>query len=987
MPELLILLLIFILSLLLLRKNFDLGIKVLLVLSVFLHKEVFSIFKWDFLPVRFFMVAVGVYFGINVLKWLKNKDLKSKLTGILKEPFLFLLMSIWLVRGISIVFSKNLTASIFLYSFFTLVVILGLVIFEKYYLQKQKVLQLIKLYIYISLALTFFGFFQLYLYSTYEFIIGALWNVPGHVPRIGSTFWDVNHFAALLASLLPMLGVFILLEKKFKTKAWYSVMFVLMTGMLFLTSSRTAWIIAAVSFLSFVTILLVRKFGSRGIVYILATLILIAIPLLREYSIKSSPFRAYVKQNFHYRLDSFASHFMLLTGSYQIFEEYPILGGGYGSFFEHFRKTDISAEFFGRDPAALNTRVPAHTIWGEAMAETGVVGISLLLLFVMLILGVFLFGALKLKEKSEHLILNALFSTMLGVFLAGVFYSYNSEFFWLIIFLYFLLGTSLVFKQYSYRDIYKYYLRSWKFYFLFIVLISFALIFPGLGKTHLVPWDEAIYAQVAKNMVVRGEYLDMFWKPNLIWFEKPPLLMWNMSIFMKLLGFTSLAARIPSAVFGFLTVIVTFLLSKKLFGKVAAYFSSLALVTGVHFLYYTRSAMLDVTTTFFITLSIFLYVIAKEKNLLRFWFLAGLAAGLAVMSKGVIGLFPLVIIFVQELFIRIFGGDESTRPNFLSKFLMFVSGMVLISFPWHLLMYVRYGQEFLQNYFIYHVFSRAATAIEDKGQPLFWYITVMRVSMRLWFILLLGAFPLFIYKTLKKYEKFSLFTIWAVSVFVVFSVSSSKIIWYIIPLYPAVSIMVGYLAAHTVKFLEKRLPVMQKVLGQFLVIYVATAVVLMYLFFYRHLVYTNDLTKSQAELLRLKDETFSVEQLVYVDRVEMPLVMFYTEGPFKIIDFAPAHGRAPMQTYDNRIVLVTKKGRFTDDPSYYNRSPTVIKEMGDYILFYYESDLRLDKERLKVVRKLIKDYRAAPQGDSNINKLMEEEISLIKRISVFEEVS
>lgn len=976
---------IFVLALILLKKNFYHALSVLLVVSVLLHKEVFSIYKWDFLPVRFFMLAFGLYGVLAFLKWFAQHKSLRKVYEQLNDPFILLLGSIWLVRGVSILFSKNLQASILLFGFFSTIVVLGYLLYFKLRNKPDLIMGYIKKYIFIALGLVFFGFFQLYLYTQHEIIIGALWNVPGHVARIGSTFWDVNHFAALLASLLPILGVLILLEGPMKRKVAYSAMFATMTGMLLLTSSRTSWIIALVSFLSFITLLLIRKFGKKGIAIILGALILIAIPLVREYNIKSSPFRAYVKDTFHYRLDSFASHLMLLQGSYQIFEEYPILGGGYGSFFEHFRKTDISDEFFGRDPAALNTRVPAHTIWGEAMSETGVVGLSLFVMFVLLVSSVMLYGFFTKKEKKDFLMMNAMFSTFIGILTAGIFYSYNSEFFWLVLFLYFLYALSVVGigKDVSYKEVFTYFLKRSEFYFLIVAIISFLLIFVGLGSTHLIPWDEAIYSRIARNILETGDFINLYWKKGIIWFEKPPFAMWSMAISMKYLGVSSFATRLPSALFGFGTVLLTYKLGHKLYGRLAAYFAGLSLVLGVTFLYYSRAAMIDVTTTFFVTAGIYVYFKLLEKNNKKLWFLTGLLIGFAVITKGVIGLIPLVIIGLSELFTR---GKLKTifSAKNLANYGVLVAGLLLVSVPWHLVMYLRYGEAFFQNYFIYHVISRATEAIEQKGQPFYWYFIVMKVSMRIWFIPLLLAVPLFLYKSLSRKPKYLVFTIWFVFTFLLFSSASSKIVWYILPIYPAASLMVGYIIQEIYNWLATKIHHLDDKVFEFLAIFVVTVFALMYFFYNRHLVYTGDLTGSQAAMLQLKDKELGTEDVVYVDRIDLPIVMYYTDGPFQIIDYAPHKLRAPLQNYDKKVILISKKGRYEADPDYYG-NPKVVGEAGDYILVYYEAQLDLDEKRVKDILKEIRKQISSPFPDQVlINELRLEQAELEENIKGWE---
>ncbi|MFC1756059.1 glycosyltransferase family 39 protein [Patescibacteria group bacterium] len=982
--EILIIGLIIVSSFILLLKNFNLGIKVLLVLSTLLHKEVFSIYEWDFLPVRFFMLSLGIFLVYDVFKtYLKEKSIKKYLS-ILKDPLVLILILLWLVRAASIIFSKNLTASIQLLAFFTTVVALGILLYKNFYEKEDKLLDLIKFYIKVTLVLTFFGLFQLFLYTKYEFIIGALWNVPGHIPRIGSTFWDVNHFASLLACLLPVIGVLILVEKGVKKKLGYIATFGLMTGMLLLTSSRTSWIIALVSFLTFVVLFLIRQFGKKGIYGLLLAILLILIPAVKEYSIKSSPFRAYIKDNFHYRLDSFASHLMLIEGSFQIFEEYPVLGGGYGGFFEHFSRTDVSAEFFGRDPAALNTRVPAHTIWGEAMAETGLVGLSLVVLSVFVLLGVPLYGAFKAEDKKDKLILSAIFSTLLGVFIAGIFYSYNAEYFWLVLFIYYLYSLSVVRKNSNLRHVFEHFTGSSKFYLFLIIVFSFALIFSKLGINHLIPWDEAIYAKIAKNMVVRDEFINMYWRSSDIWFEKPPLMMWLMAGFMKLLGFSSLAARLPSAILGFGTVILVYLMSKKFFGKFAAYFSALSLVTGIHYLYYSRAAMIDVATTFFITLSIYLFLIAKEKKKLHLYFLSGLVTGLGVMAKGVIGFLPLLIMGAYDLYLLIFKIDKDWKA-LIRPYIYLISSTLLVALPWHFVMYARYGKAFIDNYLIYHVFNRAAQAIEDKGQPFFWYAMVMRVSMRVWFISFVGALPIFIVRAFRKEKIYALFLGWFSIVFLLFSASSSKLVWYIIPLYPAVAIMSGVFIDEAYKAISERFTKLKDANITFMFIFLATIVFFAYLFSIRGMVYTSDLTGAEAKLMKLKDIKLGTETMFYIDRVPLPLVLYYTDGPYRIIDFEPSKGRAPIRTYDKRIIILGKSGRFVENIPQY-KEPTILDEEGDYILWYYESDLNEDKEELKDVREEISKLKKESTTSLELSRLRVQEQELISRISVFEDI-
>ncbi|MFZ2664578.1 MAG: glycosyltransferase family 39 protein [Patescibacteria group bacterium] len=934
MLEIGVILFIFIFSYILILRNFKLSLYVLIVLSVFMHKELFSFYQWDLMPARIFMLALFCAGLTQIYLYLiKTKSLKP-LFSYLKDPFILTLVLLWLVRGISIVNTKNLQASILLYAFFTTVVALGIYIYLTFKDTPQELLKYVRFYIYTTFVLTLFGLLQLALYYKTGKVIGAMWPVPGKVPRVGSLFWDVNHYGALLAAVLPVLGMFIVTDKGIKKKLLNILMFGSISASLLLTNSRSAWMLGGFALLTFVTLLFLKKFGFKGIVYVIIAIVLVSTPMLIEYSDKKSPFRQKIKDAFHYRIDSFDSHFMLLTGAYQIFEDYPVLGGGYGSFFEHFSKTEIAPTLFSRDPAALNTRVPAHTIWGEALSETGMVGTSVFVVLALLLLLAPLYVFFSSGDKSVSLLGSAMASVFVGWYIAGIFYSYNSEFFWIVSFIYLIWSVGHIGKDYL-KKIISFFFGKSRFLLATISLLAFFLIFFRLGVNHLIPWDEAIYAKVAKNMVENNQYLVLHWD-SLIkgWFEKPPLYMWMASGFMNVLGFTSLAARLPSAIFGFLTVILVFVFANKLFNKTVAFISSLSILTTVHFLYYSRASMLDVTTTFFITLALYCYWCAKTKDKRVTWILSGLSVGLAAMTKGFVGLLPLLIIGLYEICLFVFQKQKINKRLVLNYLLLFGSS-VLVAVPWHITMYKMFGREFVNKYFVYHVWDRATMAIEDKGNPFFWYIIVLKVSMRTWFVALLGAFPLGLYLALKKDKRFTFLSIWALSIFFFFSLAKSKLTWYIIPIYPSLCILVGYFIERVLNFVMGKVRLFNSKIFKFLAMYLLVVFSLFYLFLNRGLVYTDDLNGSKANLLEMESDYFGANYTVYMSRMEEPTPLFYLKSPYKIVDFrADKSERVPVVSDNEPLILVTKKGRYSVYVAGYSVPSKIVAEDGDWVLWY-----------------------------------------------------
>ncbi len=633
-----------------------------------------------------------------------------------------------------------------------------------------------------------------------------------------------------------------------------------------------------------------------------------------------------------------------------MFNSHLILGGGYGSFFEHFAQTDVATEYFGRDPVAFTTRVPAHTIWGEVLAETGLIGMGVFLLFWGISLLILLKVALTSYSAKVRLLATAMVSSLVGWLFAGVFYSYNSEFFYVVVFLYLAYALGNLDSRFGLSSLVKYVRDSLDVGGVLALFLAGALIFLGLGHAHLIPWDEAIYAGIAKHMLQTHNYGVPVWRVGQPWFEKPPLMLWLMSFSMRFLGVNSWGARLPSALLGFGTVFVLYIWAKRLFGKGSAFISALALVTSVHFLYYARASMMDVAVTFFITLSLYAYYraiesdilpnISKSRYLSVWWLLFGISAGLAVMVKSVVGLLPFLIVGLHELYLvvvlrkKLFPFIKSRLRYYLLALLYFL-GVVL---PWHVYMHLSFGTKFWDSYIGYHVLNRALSSIEDKGEPFFWYLIVLKVSMRLWFLALI---PAYIFALLKRDRRLVLPLIWSLVVFLFFSAPKSKLIWYITPIYPALSLLVGWFISYAISWLSSRLASLKgsrinPTLFSASSYFGLTFVVLSYFYLVRGMVYTSDFTGAQAKLLQLKDSRFGTQSTVYVDQMELPLIIFYTDGPYAQTDFSLLQDRLRQTPESESVLFITKESRFRALSKEFSERLELVSQIGDWALGWFK---------------------------------------------------
>jgi 4-amino-4-deoxy-L-arabinose transferase-like glycosyltransferase len=951
MVEIIVGLSLFILCFLLIRYKFYIALTVGLILSVLLHKELFSIYIWDLLPIRIFMVA---FLLSSLLDFYKFNKFTSKFLSYLKDPFIVINLLLVLSKLVSIFNSLSINSSIFLNIFFINISVFLITIYIR--LKDIELLNLMKNYVFISVVMSLITFVQLYFYFQYSFLFGAVLNVAGRsvdVPefsfsatyltdvlkilvmtRVGSLFWDVNHFGGFIASTLILAFAFLLTSKNKRNFIFYLFSFLTLGLVLFLTNSRSAWILSFISFFIFFISLIYRKVGRKGIIYAFSLLTALTIFLTFQYQDRDSWFREKVKSYFHYRLDSFDSHFLLLRGTVNVFDKFQLIGGGVGSFFEHFKSTETADEFLRRDPAGLSVKVPAHTIWGESLAETGLFGTTVFILLVILLLGSAIYAVMH-SDKEDFIFSSALLGLIMGWLVAGIFYSYNSEFFYICL----LVPFFYIYKKLNLNLnlLLEYFNKKSIFGFSIIMLICFYLLFIGLGTNKFIPFDEAIYAKVAKNMYESGDYFTLRWYPESYWFEKPPLYFIVTSFFYSIFGVNEFAARLFTAISSVILLFVTYKFSKLIFSNSrAAVFTVVALITNVSYLYYSRVAMLDIIFTLFIITSSYFFIKYQSSLLTRHLIYSGIMVGLAVMTKNIIGLFPLGFFGIYYL-IKIFKDKSLFWLSFKNLFLIFFSA-IAVSLPWHYHMYSLYGMEFINSYFGYHLFQRFGTVIEQKGGPWYFYFLVIQNSMRLWYGALILGLVYFIYRIYKeKFNENYMFLVYSsLLILLIFSYSSSKLRWYIIPIYPFLSIIAGFFIAEIVSLIDRfvRKPAVT-FLSSFL-IFVAS---FYYLYTVKGMVYTSDLTGRMVEMVLLNNnQIINKADIVFIDKVDLPLILFYSEKKYQSVLYTSL--RLNLQNYkanQTNATFITSQSRFLDIQRLIPEV-TKIGENKDYVL----GSLKLD---------------------------------------------
>jgi len=243
------------------------------------------------------------------------------------------------------------------------------------------------------------------------------------------------------------------------------------------------------------------------------------------------------------------------------------------------------------------------------------------------------------------------------------------------------------------------------------LLYSTLLIFLGRQTdVGLLNFDDSFYAQKAKELLAGGSFwLNTFnGQPD---FDKPPLPLWLTALAFKAFGVSGYSAVLVTGLLGTGAVYLTYRLSEKLFKDPwAAFLSAIVLIFPGYFLDYSRRGMTDIALTFFVALALYCFFRGKENSR---WYLAfGLSTVGAILTKSVLGLFPLLIPLSVLLLTRQW--KTIINPNF-------IGGVVIalgLGSTWYIINWVEYGDAFVRQHFgwiIWERFAHGDPAVPNAG--------------------------------------------------------------------------------------------------------------------------------------------------------------------------------------------------------------------------------------------------------------------------------
>ena len=325
-----------------------------------------------------------------------------------------------------------------------------------------------------------------------------------------------------------------------------------------------------------------------------------------------------------------------------------------------------------------------------------------------------------------------------------------------------------------------------------LFIISFLLRFLLAFLSPIKYWDETIYANLGRNLIIHKNYTflnfgDFF--PN--WplaGARPPLLPFIISI-VFLISKNSFWLNIIGPFFSSIGILALFFFSRRLFNDKIAFYSSIIFAFFPSNLFWSSKLLTDGILLTFLIIGSHLFFSAfvlpyKKKTILAM--MSGIIFGLAFLTRYT-ALWFFIMLGIWFIFVK-----RNLKFLYQKEFLSLIIGFIIIVLPWFIFNTYQFGAplEFLKN--------SSEASIRWGGKSIFYYLkTLSKNFLSLIPLLFLGLFS---FKKIKfeRYSK-SFITLWLFLIFIFASLTTAKENRYLLPILPAFSII----SASGIYYLER----------------------------------------------------------------------------------------------------------------------------------------------------------------------------------------
>lgn len=356
----------------------------------------------------------------------------------------------------------------------------------------------------------------------------------------------------------------------------------------------------------------------------------------------------------------------------------------------------------------------------------------------------------------------------------------------------------MVKKQHTDNKIINYIETHFIVFYICILIIFLFNIFYKIGTIN-IGFDEARHGISAYEMLKSNQYIvNTFNLRNDYWNLKPISSFMCIMFGYKLLGFNMLGLRLYSSISAILTVLIITIFVKNRHGKLASLISFLVIATNIQYVIYhcATSGEADALYVLLFTLAILSMTMVEEN--VNFLYFSMLCASLAFLTKSFHGITIIAIIAAYILFSRTF--RKLKVKNYILMLLTY--GMPILI--WGLFRYQQDGMLFFYNMINYDLLNKSVNSIEGHTGGIFYYFITLLRYHGAWCLLLIPCTIYYFQHNFSRHKLYSnkyvlLVFLWITIPLILYSIAKTKVEWYILPLYPPLSICCGAFFSKQIK--------------------------------------------------------------------------------------------------------------------------------------------------------------------------------------------
>ncbi|WP_310549751.1 ArnT family glycosyltransferase [Paenibacillus glufosinatiresistens] len=332
-------------------------------------------------------------------------------------------------------------------------------------------------------------------------------------------------------------------------------------------------------------------------------------------------------------------------------------------------------------------------------------------------------------------------------------------------------------------------------------------LFMNLGVKPIEDWDEARHGVSAYEMLKSGNYaVNTYNGETDYWNLKPPLSFWAVALGYKLAGFNLLGLRLVSAIAALLTIAATAGYARYRYGNAASLVAAAVLITSTQFIFHHSARAGDADALFVLWLTVGMIALLMTERRPGWIALTGLMFALAFLTKSWHAGILLVIAGLYTVFTRRY---REMKPRHLAGFGLAASLPVLL---WLALRYPHDGFRFVREMIRYDLLARSSTAIEQHANGPTYYLHILKLYHLEWSaaLLALAVGTAFVMLLRRNRDILPLdsdmlgLILWIAVPLLLFSAVSTKIRWYIMPVYPALALATAVLLAALLRNVRRR---------------------------------------------------------------------------------------------------------------------------------------------------------------------------------------